>query len=109
MRLFSTVSIMSARLTSERGYALLDYRGATIRNCYRTCGVVQRGRSVHFAVWDPSALRGAQAELALVLTIVSNAYLLYCMICAQARRVWFAPAPERSPGTLLNLLCFRIC
>jgi hypothetical protein len=62
-----------------------------------------------FVDLDPSALRSAQAALALALAIAGNAYLLCCVIRAQSEWVWPAPGPGRSPGTLLDLLCSLIC
>lgn len=47
---FSTVSALAARLTGERGCALLDYRGAKPKDRHCACRAFQRGSSVHFAV-----------------------------------------------------------
>ncbi len=58
---------------------------------------------------DPTALRAAQAALDLALAIAGNAFLLCCLIREQTSQLWLTPGSERSPGTLLNLLCSLLC
>jgi len=58
---------------------------------------------------EPTALRAAQAALALVLSIAGNALLLFCLIRQQAHRLYLSPVAESSPGSLLDLTCSRIC
>lgn len=58
---------------------------------------------------DPTALRAAQAALALVLSIAGNAFLLYCLIRYQAHRLCRLSVSDLSPGSILDLVCSRTC
>ena len=58
---------------------------------------------------DPTALRAAQAALVLVLSIAVNAFLLFCLIRHQAYRAYQPLVADPSPGSLVDLICARLC
>ena len=58
---------------------------------------------------DPTALRAAQAALALALSIVGNAFLLCCLIRFHAHQLCSFSVSDSSPGSLLDLVCSRLC